>query len=47
MSFSKAVVLSSGKLYNEDFFIKPIRSFICYIAMVQESILEELQKVVF
>ena len=29
MSFSKAtIVLSSAKLYNEDFFIKPIRSFI-------------------
>ena len=29
MSFSKAVfVLSSAKSYNEDFFIKPIRSFI-------------------
>ena len=29
MSFSKAViVLSPAKLYNEDFFIKPIRSLI-------------------
>ena len=29
MSFSKAViVLSPAKLYNEDFFKKPIRSFI-------------------
>ena len=29
MSFSKAViVLSSAKLYDEDFFMKPIRSFI-------------------
>ena len=29
MSFSKGtIVLSSAKLYNEDVFIKPIRSFI-------------------
>ena len=29
MSFWKAVfVLSSAKLYNEDFFTKPVRSFI-------------------
>ena len=49
MPFSKAViVLSSAKLHNEDFFIKPTRSFInmLKIAMVQGSILEKLHKVV-
>ena len=50
MSFSKAVtVLSSAKLYNEDFFIKRIRSFVNILNRIQVhgSVLEETQKVVF
>ena len=50
MSFSKDVIVSSSaKLYNEDLFIKLIRSFIKMLNSIGPIplILEELQKVVF
>ena len=49
MSFSKdGIVLSPAKLYNEDFFIKPIRLLINTLnSNGPGPILEEPQRVVF